>query len=92
MSTRPPILSLPDEITNLDRAAHQIGRSKDTVRRWCHLYGIAHQPTPGSPLEINRLALEMARYGDVRAIELLREGRRDAPEVKRYAEHIGLPT
>ena len=80
------------EVISLKRAVHHVGRSPDTVRRWCRIHGIARQSSPTAPLEISIVGLTMVQHGDLDALERLREGRRDLPEVRRYLEHLGLPT
>lgn len=87
-----PILMRKDEIINLKIAVHVTGRSEKTIRNWCKEFGIGVQPCPGAPLEISMPALEMVRHGDVAALELLREGKRDHPRVRRIFEHLGIPT
>lgn len=86
-----PILMRKDEIINLKMAVHITGRSEKTIRGWCKTFGIGVQPCPGAPLEISMPALEMVRHGDISALELLRQGRRDHPRVRRIFEHVGLP-
>ncbi|EUB95589.1 hypothetical protein PMI07_002077 [Rhizobium sp. CF080] len=86
-----PILMRKDEIINLKTAVHVTGRSEKTIRNWCKEFGIGVQPCPGAPLEISAPALEMVRHGDVAALELLREGKRNHPRVRRVFEHLGLP-
>lgn len=85
-----PILQRPDETINLKTACHITGRTEKTIRGWCRQFGIGSQPCPGSPLEISAPALEMVRRGDIAALELLREGRRDHPRVRRYFDHLGI--
>lgn len=89
---RAPILMRRDEIINIKTAVHVTGRSDKTIRTWCHEFGIGVQPCPGAPLEISAPALEMVRHGDIAALELLREGKREHPRVKRVFEHLGIPT
>ncbi|WP_085034113.1 hypothetical protein [Ensifer aridi] len=87
-----PILMRADDIINLKAAVHITGRSEKTIRGWCRQFGIGSQACPGGPLEISAPALEMVRHGDVTALELLREGKRDHPRVSRYFDHLGIPT
>lgn len=86
-----PILMHPDEVLNLAHAAHHAGRSPGTIRRWCRQHGIARQSGPNAPLEISLLGLEMLRHDDIEALELLRAGKRNDPDVRRYVDHLGLP-
>lgn len=85
-----PILMRRDEIINLKNAVHVTGRSEKTIRNWCHEFGIGVQACPGAPLEISAPALEMVRHGDIVALELLRQGKRDHARVRRYFDHLGL--
>jgi hypothetical protein len=89
--SKAPILMRRDEVINLKTAIHITGRSEKTIRHWCKLFGIGAQPCQGSPLEISAPGLEMVRHGDLVALELLREGKRDHPRVRRVFEHLGLP-
>ena len=85
------ILMNDDEILNLKRASQRAKRSPDTLRRWCRDFGIARQPGGrNGPLEISLVGLEMVVHGDFEALELLREDRRDHPQVVRYLVHLGL--
>lgn len=85
-----PILMRRDEAINLKNAVHLTGRSEKTIRIWCHEFGIGVQSCPGAPLEISAPALEMVRHGDMVALELLREGKREHPRVRRIFEHLGI--
>jgi hypothetical protein len=58
--------------------------------KWCKEFGIGRQAKPGAPLDISAPALEMVIHGDVAALELLREGKRIHPRVKRYFDHLGI--
>lgn len=82
--TADPILSLPGETCPLKIAAHRAGKNERTIRRWCKQYGIGMQPSPGAPIEVNTIALEMVMHGDTDALELLRDGQRSHPRVIRY--------
>jgi hypothetical protein len=79
-----------DEIINLKTAIHRTGRDDRTLRGWCKEFGIGRQAKPCAPIEISAPALEMVLHGDVAALELLREGKRDHPRVRRYFDHLGL--
>lgn len=87
-----PILMHRDEVICLKVAVYRTGRSDKTIRNWCKEFGIGVQPLPGAPLEISAPALEMVKHGDIATLELLREGKRDHPHVRRYFEHVGLPS
>lgn len=92
MTSRWPILMRADDIIALKTAVHRTGKSEKTIRGWCKTFGIGTQACAGGPLEISAPALEMVRHGDVVALELLREGKRDHPRVSRYFDHLGIPT
>ena len=93
MSARsvPAVLMRPEDITHIDAAAHHARKSTDTIRRWCRRYSISRQSSPGAPLEISAPALEMVMHGDTEALELLRQGHRAHPSVRRYLDFLGLP-
>lgn len=91
MTAPPPILMLPDEILGVKQAMDYAGISDKTIRRWIKRYGIARRSADGGPYQISVLALEMAMHGDLAALEILRAGRRSAPEVQRYVDFLGLP-
>ncbi|MBY3043693.1 hypothetical protein [Rhizobium leguminosarum] len=86
-----PILMRSDEIINLKTAIHHAGRDDKTLRKWRKEFGIGRQAKLGAPIEISAPALEMVIHGDIVALELLREGKRTHPRVKRYFDHVGVP-
>ncbi|MBO9168347.1 hypothetical protein [Rhizobium sp. L245/93] len=86
-----PILMQPGDVINMKRAIAWTGRSDKTLRLWCRKYRIARQSANGSSLEISAPALEMVRYNDLVALELLRSGVRTHERVKRYFDHVGVP-
>lgn len=87
-----PILMRKDDIILMKRAEDHAGKTDKTIRNWCRQYGIGRQSCPGAPIEISAPALEMVLEGDMIALELLREGNRTHPRVKRYFDHLGIPT
>ncbi|WP_313522257.1 hypothetical protein [Shinella sp.] len=87
-----PILMRRDEIINLKTAMHNTGKTDKTLRDLCKEFGIARQTKPRAPLEISAPALEMVIHGDIAALELLREGKREHPRVRRVFEHLGIAT
>jgi len=91
-SALPPILFDHAEAVEIKEAAHRVRRSEKTVRRWVSRYGIGRQAGDRAPIEVCVVALVMVEHGDFPSLELLRAGRRDAPEVQRYLNHLGLPT
>jgi hypothetical protein len=86
-----PILLKADDITNVDKAAHSVGRSPKTIRRWFKQHSIGRQAAPNAVLQISLPAVHMAAAGDFDALELLRTGERHHPSVKRYLDFLGLP-
>lgn len=80
-----------DEIISLKEAVFSSGMSESTIRRLCRIHGIARQTTGSAPLQISRVALEMVLHGDLEALQKLRDGKRNEPEVRRYIEFVGLP-
>ncbi|UHD45527.1 hypothetical protein LUX29_21480 [Aureimonas altamirensis] len=85
-----PVLMRDCEVINVKSAMHRTGRSAKTIVRWCHQDGIGRRSEPGAPWEISAVALEAKRYGDMDAIEALRQGRFEEPRVRRYVEHLGI--
>ena len=89
--TKPlPVLMWPEEILTLQQAAFRAKRSERTIRRLSRDFGIGRRSATGGPLQISAPALEMVMSDDLPALELLREGRRDAPEVMRYLRSLQL--
>lgn len=84
------ILMRPDEIINLKTAADYAKKDHSTIRRWCKRFGIARQAGRNSPLDISAVGLEMVLYADYEALELLRAGERNHPDVVRYFDHLGI--
>ncbi|MGO7204587.1 hypothetical protein ACCT30_25730 [Rhizobium ruizarguesonis] len=46
---------------------------------------------PGSPIEISVTALMTVKHSDVAALELVRQGNRSHPRIKRYFDDVGVP-
>ena len=86
-----PVLMRRDEVLRIEMAVHHAQRSQKTIRKWCRDHGIGRQSGPNAPLEISHVALEMMLQGDHEALELLREGNRTHPSVKRFFDFLGLP-
>lgn len=86
-----PLLMKATEIIGVKRAVDLCGKSENTIRRLSRRYGLARQTSPAAPLEISRVGLEMVLHGDFEALELLRQGRRQEPPVRRYFDFLGLP-
>jgi hypothetical protein len=85
-----PILMKDGEAIPLAKAVHRLGRTDKTTREICKQYGISRQLRPGGPIEVSIPGLEMVKHGDIAALELLRQGKRDDPRVTRYMDFIGL--
>jgi hypothetical protein len=85
-----PVLMWPEEILTLQQAAFRAKRSEKTIRRLCREFGIGGRSASGGPLQISAPALEMVLSSDLPALDLLRDGRRDAPEVVRYLRSLQL--
>jgi len=86
-----PTIIKADEEINIKRACHLAGKTDKTIRGWCKQYGIGGA-MPGSSIRISAPALMMVHHGDVAALELLRQGNRNHPRVRRYFEDLGIPT
>jgi hypothetical protein len=87
-----PLLIRPDEVLSLKRAAHHAGRSEAAVRRLCREFGIARQLGASGRIEVSAPGLEMVLHNDLEALEHLRQGEREHPSVRRYLDHLGLPS
>lgn len=85
-----PVLMWPTEIVGVKDAARRAKLSPKTIRRWCHNDGIGRQASNGGPLQVSITALEMRLNNDFSALDLLRQGHRDRPEVLRYLRHLQL--
>jgi hypothetical protein len=85
-----PVLMRRDECLPIKRAADHAGKCDRTIRRWIKQHGIARRSVDGGPYDVSLPALEMVMHGDLHALELLRSGRRLAPEVQRYLEFLGI--
>ncbi len=85
------ILMRRSETISLKDAVARYGMSDRRLRDLCSKHRISRQPSPGSPLTISGPALEMVMHGDLEALELLRDGNRAHPRVKRYFDHLGIP-
>lgn len=84
------VLMEPGDVIRIDMAAFRAKRNAKTIRRWVQIYGIGRQVGPSAPLEISLPALEMVLHGDFDALEMLRAGQRQHPDVIRYFEHVGM--
>ncbi|SFV32272.1 hypothetical protein SAMN05216456_1593 [Devosia crocina] len=84
------VLMAPDDIIGLKQAAHLAGKDPKTIRDWCRKHGIGSRPGGGGPYRVSLPGLQMVIAEDWRALELLREGRRSAPEVMRHLHFLGL--
>lgn len=85
-----PVLMWPEEIINMKQAVFRSKLSERQLRRLCKEFGIGRRSATGGHLQISMTALEMVLSDDLIALELLREGRRDAPEVIRYLRSLNL--
>lgn len=85
-----PILIRRDEIMSVTRAAAYARRDVKTIRHWCKVHGVGRQSLGGGPLEVSRIGLDMVLHGDLEALEKLRDGKRDDPDVIRYFHFAGI--
>ena len=85
------VLMRRDECLDIKRAADHAGKCDRTIRRWIKQHGIGRQSVDGGPYDVSLPALEMVIHGDLKALEMLRTGRRSEPSVRRYLEFLGLP-
>lgn len=80
----------PGEVLSLKRAADHAGRDDSTLRRWAKIHGIARQAGRNARLKFSAPGLEMVLQGEFDALEHLRAGRRNHPDVVRIFDHLGL--
>lgn len=78
------------DILTLQQAAHEAKCSEKTIVRLCREQGIGRRSARGGPYQISAPALQMALANDSKALEMLRQGQRDAPEVMRYLRSLQL--
>lgn len=86
-----PFLMRQDEALDLKTISRRTHLSIATLRRLNREHRIGRQTKKGAPLELSYPAVVMLQHGDEIALSLLREGKRDAPEVRRYFDLLGLP-
>lgn len=89
MKERMPFLMTRGEAVSLKEGARRVRLSVDTIRRLNAKHGIGRQIGRGSPIEVSMPAVLMLRHGDLEALELLRQGRREMQQVRRYLELAG---
>ncbi len=89
MSAKPRLLVPPEEGATLKVAARRFKLSVDTIRRLYRAHGIGRQSGPGAPIIVSLPALMMLQHGDLEALALLQEGKRDDPVVGRYLRLLG---
>lgn len=85
-----PILMERGDIIYMKQAEDRAGRDFKTIKIWIEKHGIGRHSCWAAPYEISAPALEMVMSGDLIALELLREGNRSHPRVKRYFDHLGI--
>ena len=81
-----PVPLRDDETINVKAAALIANVSPDTVGRWCRVFGIGRQPSPGSNWRVSRPALRMVAACDDAALDAFRTGDRSNPLVVRYLD------
>jgi hypothetical protein len=86
-----PILIRKGEAIGMKQAEDMTGHSAKTIKRWCLELGIGTHSCPSAPWRISAPALMMVLHGDARALELLRQGKRDHPRVSRFFDELGIP-
>jgi len=85
-----PVPMWQNEILSLQQAAFEVKQSEKTIRRLCIEFGIGRRSARGGHYQISAPALQMVMSGDMVALELLRDGKREAPEVIRYLRSLQL--
>ena len=81
-----PVPIADGETVNIKSAARIANVSPDTVGRWCRVFGIGRQPSPGSIWRVSLPALRMVVACDDTALEAFRAGDRRSELVARYLE------
>jgi hypothetical protein len=87
---QPPLMFRPEDVRSVKWTIAYTGLNRRTVMRLVNEFGIGRRAGSCAPFQIHRIALEMALGNDREAIELLRAGKRDHPEVQRYVDHCKL--
>jgi hypothetical protein len=80
----------PTEILTLQQAAFEVRQSEKTIVRLCEEFGIGRRSARGGRYQISAPALHMVMSNDLVALELLRDGHREAAEVIRYLRALQL--
>lgn len=94
----PPLILKPDEalpIAEILRRLPNIGFGLKvcdrTVRRYFKRYKLGAQSVGNAPIYVSYPGFYMVLHGDFEALELLRDGHRDHPRVRRYFDELGVP-
>lgn len=86
-----PIFIRPAERIGIREACAHAGKTDRTIRTWCKQFGIGRVPMAGGALVISLPALNMVMENDPEALELLRQGDRSHPIVRRHFSETGTP-
>lgn len=86
-----PILMRKGETIGMKQAEDLTARDAKTITRWCRAYGIGVHTCQSAPWCISAPALMMVFHGDIKALELLRLGKRGHPRVSRFFDELGIP-
>lgn len=86
-----PILMRKGEAIGMKQAEDLTGHDAKTITRWCRDFGIGVHSCQSAPWRISAPALMMVVHGDIRALELLRLGKRTHPRVSRFFDELGIP-
>lgn len=78
-----------DEAITVSKAAKLYGKSAGTIRTWASVHGLGRRVADGQ-WQLSRAACAMWLDGDKRALNLLLQGNREAPEVVAYFRRLGL--
>jgi len=79
-----PVPMLHSEVIRIETAMHFALVSDKTIRKWAKADGIGRQAERHAPLQISFPALLMKLDGNASALELLRGGHRQHPDVSLY--------
>jgi hypothetical protein len=83
-SRKIPVPMLASEVIRIETAMHFGLVSDKTIRKWAKADGIGRQAERHAPLQISFPALLMKLDGNATALELLRDGQREHPQVSLY--------
>lgn len=91
LSPHLPILAPSGEWVMLKAACTHADVKDWTMRDWVRRYGIGRQTSPQAPIFVHLPALQALLGGDLETLELIREGVRFDPRIRRIYEYLLIP-